>query len=183
MKRETTEFEAIYRQFRMPLLRFIRYKISDAHAAEDLLQEVFIKASHSLESLKDEKKIQSWLFRIASNTIIDYYRKHRIPLSDETDVAQDVESETVLQELSCCIGPFLEALPSAQHAAMQAIYLHEQTEAEYASQNELNLSTVKSQVRRAKASMKLFFEACCSFERNKDNEVVDFRERDCKRCK
>jgi len=178
MKRETTGFEAIYQQFRMPLLRFIRYKVRDAHIAEDLLQEVFIKASQSLESLKDEKKIQSWLFSIASNTIIDYYRKHQIPLSDETDVAQDVENRTVLEELSCCIEPFLDALPSAQQEAIKAIYLHEQSQAEYASQNDLNLSTVKSQVKRAKASMKTFFEACCSFERNKDNEVVDFREHD-----
>lgn len=180
MKRETTGFEAIYQQFRMPLLRFIRYKVGDAHVAEDLLQDVFIKASQSLERLKDEKKIRSWLFSIASNTIIDHYRKHQIPLSDETDIAQDVENRTVLQELSCCIEPFLDALPSGQHEAIKAIYLHEQTQAEYASQNDLNLSTVKSQVRRAKASMKAFFEACCSFERNRHNEVVDFRECDCK---
>jgi len=183
MNQKINDFKAIYQQFRMPLLRFIRYKVSDAHTAEDLLQDVFIKASQSLASLKDEKKIQSWLFSIASNTIIDHYRKHQIPLSDETDIAQDVENRTVLQELSCCIETFLEALPSAQQAAIKAIYLHEQTQAQYASQNDLNLSTVKSQVKRAKASMKEFFEACCSFERNKDNEVVDFREHDCKRCK
>lgn len=176
-KPETADFEAIYREFRTPLLRFVRSKVKDEHLAEDLLQDIFVKASRSLESLKDANKIQSWLFSIASNCITDHYRKRQLPLTDEADAVQESENEPVLRELACCIEPFLEALPMQQKEAMKGIYMEELTQQEYASLNKLNLSTVKSQVKRGKSAMRKFFESCCDFERNQHNEVVDFKGR------
>ena len=176
------KIEELYQQFRKPLLRFIRYKVTDEYLAEDLLQEVFLKASQSLESLKDEKKIQSWLFSIASNRIVDYYRKKKVYLSDTVDLVEEVEETATLNELASCVKPFLNSLPLSQQKAMKAIYLDELTQVEYAKKQELNLSTVKSQVKRGKAGMKEFFETCCSFERNQHNEIVDFDGKDCKIC-
>lgn len=48
--------------------------VSDHHAAEDLSQEVFIRAYQSLRNFRGEAKLSSWLHRIAINTWIDQSR-------------------------------------------------------------------------------------------------------------
>ncbi|NQY20509.1 MAG: RNA polymerase sigma factor SigZ, partial [Campylobacteraceae bacterium] len=84
----------LYLQFRKPLLYFIRNKMRDKNIAEDLLQEVFIKASNNIHSLKDEQKVQSWLYKISINIIIDYVRKNTIPniSFEEMNFKEEMES-------------------------------------------------------------------------------------------
>jgi RNA polymerase sigma-70 factor (ECF subfamily) len=72
------KIEEIYNKFSKPLLYFILKHVSNKSLAEDLLHEVFIKAYKNIESLEDKSNIQAWLYKIASNTIIDYYRKNEM---------------------------------------------------------------------------------------------------------
>ncbi len=61
-------FERIY--------RFIYYRTSHQQTAEDLAEEVFIKAFRALPSLKGgPTKLSGWIFQVARNTVIDHYRK------------------------------------------------------------------------------------------------------------
>lgn len=46
--------------------------------AQDLTQDVYLKAFRNLDSLKDNKYARDWLFRIARNTALDHGRKHRV---------------------------------------------------------------------------------------------------------
>lgn len=48
--------------------------VSDNHDAEDLSQEVFVKAYHALSSFKGESKISTWLYRLSVNTALEYLR-------------------------------------------------------------------------------------------------------------
>ncbi|MDD3597640.1 sigma-70 family RNA polymerase sigma factor [Sulfuricurvum sp.] len=170
---------SLYETFRQPLLRFVRYKTNDEHIAEDIVQEVFIKAFRSIDTLKEGQKLQSWLYAIASNTISDYFRKHHIDVTDETDVSHDeVLYESIMRELGCCLSTFMETLSPIQHDVLQAVYFDELTLNEYAEKNALNLSTVKSHSKRAKTALKSLFEECCRFENNSRNEMVDFHKND-----
>lgn len=172
------KIELLYEKFRKPLLRFIRHKVTDAHLAEDLLHEVFIKASRSLESLSDGTKIQSWLFTIASNTVKDHFRKHKIALTDEPDISGgEPLADSVMNELECCLNAFISKLPKAQSDSLKSIYFEEASLREYAETNNINLSTVKSHVKRGKEALKTLLEGCCSFEHNVRGELVDFRRR------
>lgn len=167
---------SFYETFRQPLLRYVRYKTNDTHAAEDIVQEVFIKAFQSIDTLKETQKFQSWLYAIASNTITDYFRKHHIDVTDETDVADDPLYQSIMNELDCCLSGFMETLSPIQHDVLRAVYFDELTLNEYAEKNGLNLSTVKSHSKRAKAALKSLLEECCRFENNSRNEMVDFHE-------
>ncbi|MGK0467707.1 sigma-70 family RNA polymerase sigma factor [Clostridium sp.] len=69
---------ALWEEFSIPLRKFISKRISNQQNAEDILQEVFLKINSNIEALKDKQKLQSWIYSIARNTIIDFYRKNSI---------------------------------------------------------------------------------------------------------
>lgn len=57
------------------LYRWAKFKISDAHLAEDLVQEVFLVAADNIEKFKNESSPKTWLFKILNNKLVDQYRK------------------------------------------------------------------------------------------------------------
>src|SRR5205807_9652117 len=62
--------------------------------AQDLTQEAFIKALQRQDQLKDEQKAAHWLSRIATNTAIDFLRRHGRMVQCEIDVAPESPSES-----------------------------------------------------------------------------------------
>jgi RNA polymerase sigma-70 factor (ECF subfamily) len=181
------EIEILYENFRKPLFRFISYKVSDTHSAEEILNDVFFKAASSIESLKEKTKVQSWLFKIASNLIIDYYRRRKeiyIELEDYISIEEESNEDTIYDELNCCVEEFINKLPNQYSNSLKGVYLDELTQKEYAEQNNLKLSTVKSQVKRGKESMKSFFEKCCAFEKDRLDNIVQIHQSNssCKNC-
>lgn len=85
-------FGHIYDLFADQLFRYISIRIQNRDHAEDILQEVFIKAWKNLHTLKNEKlQFRAWMFTIASNATNDYFRRaYRTPetveLTDEHDI-------------------------------------------------------------------------------------------------
>jgi RNA polymerase sigma-70 factor (ECF subfamily) len=186
-KEKEIEIENLYENFRKPLLKYISYKVSDMHSAEEILNDVFFKAANSIETLKEKTKVQSWLYKIASNQIIDYYRRKKentIDIMDNILYADEDNDETIFDELNCCVKDFLHKLPKQYSDSLKGIYLEELTQKEYAEKNKLKLSTVKSQVKRGKESMKQFFEQCCTFEKDRLNNITETipKALSCKNC-
>jgi RNA polymerase sigma-70 factor (ECF subfamily) len=68
--------EDIWHEYHSRLASFIRTKVSE-DMLDDILQVVFIKVHTRLDSLKDDTKIESWLYQITRNTIIDHYRSRQ----------------------------------------------------------------------------------------------------------
>lgn len=69
-------FEKIYEHFLPEIFRFITLQVSTRHAVEDLTSEVFIKVYRFLDKARvNSATIRPWIYRIARNTLIDYYRK------------------------------------------------------------------------------------------------------------
>src|SRR4030081_1079881 len=58
------------------IFRQIYRLVGNIHDAQDLTQEAFIKALQRQEQLKDEEKAAHWLSRIATNTALDFLRRH-----------------------------------------------------------------------------------------------------------
>ncbi len=168
------QFEEIYIEFRKPLFRYISYKVSDKQVAEELLNDLFFKASKSLDTLKEKENLQAWLYKIASNLIIDYYRKTKVKSVeiDEEIHLEEEKEDSIYSELNCCVNDLFNILPKAQAESLKAVYYNEFTQNEYATKNDLNLSTVKSNIKRGKESIKNFFEQCCDFERDNKDQII-----------
>jgi len=70
-------FGELYDQYARRIFIFILAKVQDRPQAEDILQEVFLKAWRGLDGLRFQQlNFSAWLYRIASNTINDHFRRH-----------------------------------------------------------------------------------------------------------
>jgi RNA polymerase sigma-70 factor, ECF subfamily len=81
---DTEAFGVLYTHYLTPIYRFIFFRVEDEPVAEDLTEEVFIKAWEALPRYSiGEYPFVTWLYRIARNTIVDYHRKTKhAPLSE-----------------------------------------------------------------------------------------------------
>jgi RNA polymerase sigma-70 factor (ECF subfamily) len=68
-------FRELVVRFERPVYGLILRMVRDAATAEDLAQEVFIKAYRHLDSYDPARKFASWLFKVAHNTTIDHLRR------------------------------------------------------------------------------------------------------------
>jgi RNA polymerase sigma-70 factor (ECF subfamily) len=72
-------FEMIVRKYQQPLLNYIGRMVGDRELALDFTQEAFIKAYASLRSFEPQYRFKTWLYTIASNLVIDHWRKKKLP--------------------------------------------------------------------------------------------------------
>ena len=79
------------------LLDFIRYRISNPADAEDLLQDVFLQFSRTLENPEPIEKVSSWLYTAARNRIIDFYRKKKAAPFSSFAQSSDSDEDTLLE--------------------------------------------------------------------------------------
>lgn len=94
-------FSALYDEFVDRIYKFVRFKIQDQAFVEDILQEVFLKAWQGSKSLDvSDLNFSAWLYRIASNTVNDHYRKvYRRPQTVELEDAMNFASTDDSQKL------------------------------------------------------------------------------------
>lgn len=87
-----------YNQFRDKIFTFIYYRVAlDREIAEDLTSEVFIKALKSFESFDPEQSFQAWIYKIAKNHIINFYRKKK-ELSLESVATKTVDYSAAIND-------------------------------------------------------------------------------------
>ncbi|MGE5604319.1 MAG: sigma factor, partial [Bacteroidota bacterium] len=66
--------EELWASYSSKLETYIKKHIQDKYDAEDILQEVAIRIQQNVSRLKDIINVKGWLYRIAHNLIVDYYR-------------------------------------------------------------------------------------------------------------
>ena len=71
-------FRVLVERYQRPVLSLIGRMVGDLALAEDLAQEVFLKAYRKLDTFDVERKLSSWLFKIAHNATIDHLRRARL---------------------------------------------------------------------------------------------------------
>ena len=87
------EFGRLYEIYLPKIYQYACYRVADKEAAEDLTSDIFNKALDGFKRFDSEKaSFSTWIFSIARNTIIDYYRKH----AKELKVIRDNELENSL---------------------------------------------------------------------------------------
>ena len=107
----TPEIEHVWRQYHEKLRAFIRGRVG-AEDADDILHELFLMMRAKLPQLENPDRLQSWLFRIASNAIIDHYRSKR-PTEELPEWVAEPEAdpaERAKTELSACLRPMIDEL-------------------------------------------------------------------------
>ena len=177
--------ENIWHEYQSRLAAFIRSRVAE-DAVDDLLQDVFMKIHLRIDSLKDDTKLESWLYQITRNAITDFYRSKRTleELPKWIEQPQSEEEENIRYELSVCLEPMVKELPDKYRSAIQLSEMENRTQQEVAELEGISLSGAKSRVQRGRALLKTMLNDCCQFELNHKNQVVSYekKESDCKFC-
>jgi len=71
-------FEMIVRRYQQPIVNYVGRMVRERELALDISQDVFLKAYAGLASYRPQFKFSTWLFKVASNYMIDYWRKKKI---------------------------------------------------------------------------------------------------------
>ena len=85
----TDRFVRLYQELFPPVHGYVRYRVRDVHAAEDLTAQVFERALVRLGSIRDPGCVRAWVFTIARNVVADYRRGQRAGL--DLDSADELE--------------------------------------------------------------------------------------------
>jgi len=85
-QRDEEAFAQLYEEHFDRIYRYVTLKIGDQAEAEDITQQVFLKALQSISSFRWKGiPFSAWLFRIAHNQVIDYFRKKRKRVTEPLD--------------------------------------------------------------------------------------------------
>jgi RNA polymerase sigma-70 factor (ECF subfamily) len=160
--------EHVWEAFHTPLQQFIRRRVSDEATAEDVLQEVFLKIHQHMETLRDVKKLESWIYQITRNAIVDSYREPRPAATLESPEVLELPSELpdddVVSELLPCVRAMVRNLPELDRQALVLTEYQGLTQKELAERLGLSFSGAKSRVQRAREKLKQQLLECCHFE-------------------
>lgn len=145
--------EHVWEAFHTPLQQFIRRRVSDEATAEDVLQDVFLKIHQHVETLKDVKKLESWMYQITRNAIIDSYRSSRptttLDAVEVLDLPEELPDDDVVSELLPCVRAMVRNLPELDRQALVLTEYQGLTQKELAERLGLSFSGAKSRVQRA----------------------------------
>ena len=169
----TPTVESLWANFASQLRGFIRSRVRDHAAAEDILQEAFLKIHRHLPTLRSDQKVEAWIWRIVRNAITDHFRRDRPndQLSDEVQVA--VEPTADLPDLACCLRRFVDQLTPAHREALLLTEWDGMSQLALAKRLGLSASGAKSRVQRARAELKELLDACCRFEVDHRGNIIE----------
>ncbi|PMJ88293.1 RNA polymerase sigma factor SigZ [Vibrio sp. 10N.261.55.A7] len=176
--------DTIWSEYRNSLKGFLHKNVANHDDVDDLLQEVLIKTYNKLDTIKDKSKLKSWLFQIANNTIIDFYRKSKPHSELQDETVWQSEPEAVMEELSDCVVPFIQGLPEEHAALLTAIEIEGIPQKEYAENNGIKYSTLKSRVQKSRQLLHGLFSECCEFSVDAQGNVLDYHQKPtpCSKC-
>jgi RNA polymerase sigma-70 factor (ECF subfamily) len=181
--------EGHWHELRARLGGFVGRRIGNPADAEDVVQDVFVRMQHNIESLSSTDRLDAWAFRITRNAIADYYRasEHRAApgktLNELTADSIDGEpSADARAEMAYCIAPMVRQLPQNYKQAIELTELEGMTQTAAAEQLGLSVPGMKSRVQRGRARLRAMLLRCCEIETDRRGRVIGFEQRDGESC-
>lgn len=164
------------------LRKYIARYVDDYHAAEDILQDVYIKASMSFHQLKSKSSVKSWLYRITHTTIMDFYRsqKPHDELSENVTADMLSDEEANLLAIGQCLRPMLQCLQEKYRVPLILSELDGMTQQEVANELNLSLSGAKSRVQRGRQHFKELLINYCNIESGREGIIDYYPKTECK---
>lgn len=177
------QLEAIWSEYKAALKAFLHSKVANHADVDELLQDILVKTHHNLHQVREARSIKSWLFQVANNAIIDFYRaKARNNRHEESLAAENlwyVEPEQdVKSELTHCIAPFVQHLSEADAELLNRFDLRGESQKLYAEQVGVAYSTLKSRVHKARTELRGLFDQCCQMQLDAQGNLMDYHQKD-----
>jgi RNA polymerase sigma-70 factor (ECF subfamily) len=166
---EDAEVEALVREYRPQIFRFLLSSLRDRDEAESLTQECFLRAWRHWGSFRGESSPRTWLMQIAVNLLRDNWRNRRLQFwrrarTSSVDLdeacewlpshASSPEQRTSARQQIRLVWAAVEQLSDRQRTVFLLRYVEELNLKEIAAVTGLNEGTIKSHLSRALASIR-----------------------------
>jgi RNA polymerase sigma-70 factor, ECF subfamily len=179
----THDLGETYAQLRLQLGSYLRKQVRDPVVAQDLLQQLFLKAHESLQIGRPIGNLVGWLYAAARTTVIDYHRSNKVRTVEYDDNVERNESEDnqLQQQLATCLRPFADQLPAIYRDALIATDFQGATMRDTALKQGVSISAVKSRASRARVLLKARLLECCRVELS-NGSISDVHRRSTSTC-
>jgi len=162
---DATAFETLYSRHKGPLFRFVLRSVKAHAQAEELFQEIWMRAIEARVRYRPEAKFTTWLYTIAHNRMVDHWRAKGlslVSLDDEEHAAAEPVAPPSAEphanlEASRAAARLSEAIAALPLAQREAFLLHMEgdlTAAEIAAATGTHEEAAKSRLRYATAKLK-----------------------------
>ncbi len=162
-------FESLYESYHGRVYRVILRLVQNPSDAEDLTQETFLKVQRNLPHVKRPESVPSWLYRIATNTALDFLRKSasrrpkgtvQLPMENAEAVPSDTRSPSTALDITVsasCVRGNADQLPEQYRLVL---VLHDLEGVELEQVAEVMGSSVGATKVRLHRARKRFAEIC-----------------------
>jgi RNA polymerase sigma-70 factor (ECF subfamily) len=185
--------EVLWDAFHQRLRTYVGRRIENPEDVDDIVQDIFVRIHERIGSLEHDERVHAWIYQIARNSIIDYYRaprrrRDRLGGEAELDAVHapdpDADESAAVEELAPCLTPLLEQLTPSYRAALELTELKGLTQREAAAMQEISVSGLKSRVQRGRRQLHDLLRACCEIELDRRGGVINYstREATCACC-
>jgi RNA polymerase sigma-70 factor (ECF subfamily) len=153
-KGDRAAYGIVFQHFAPRVKAFLMKSGSDAALAEELAQDVMVTVWHKSAQFDPARaSLSTWIFTIARNRRIDYFRRARRPEPEDLDwgATEEPDAADMYQaaEETRRLGAALSTLPEPQRALIERAYYGDLSHSEIAAQTGLPLGTIKSRIRLA----------------------------------
>jgi RNA polymerase sigma-70 factor, ECF subfamily len=166
-KGDIASYQKIYEAFSRKILNFIYRMVNSPEEAEDLTQETFVAVYQKLRTLKDNRRFEPWLYRIARNFVYQKYRT-KVPQAVSIDAIDEegrLETELVderknpdeafqTQELENVVSKVIVDLPEKYREVFVLSALQNLSYQEIADVVGRSLPSVKTDIHRARLEVR-----------------------------
>ena len=140
------------------LRAFLRHRVNDSHLADDVLQDVFVKAMRHGQDFCSLDNPRAWLFQVARNTLIDRARSAHpvepLPEGDHEPASPQEEAPAAVDALASCLERTLAELSVDDAGILRACDIEGLTQRAYGEREGLTLSATKSRLLRARQRLR-----------------------------
>ena len=152
---EEREFETFIRNYQNMVFSVSARIVGNLTDAEDITQEVFIKAYKHFPQLRNSNTIGGWLRTVATNLSINHLNRYRARwrfFSEEpVEIATEIERENDRQEM---LELAIRKLPDAQRVSLVLFHFQDMSYEEIAAKLRVTLAKVKSDIHRGRETLK-----------------------------
>jgi RNA polymerase sigma-70 factor (ECF subfamily) len=151
--------------------RYLLHRAAGTAAAEDLLQEVFVKAMRAGGDFCRLDNPRAWLFQVARNALADHFRLQKPSVPVSQDLPQEQFDVPYIDQLTGCMERVLSELSEADREIIAQCDLAGTKLAAYAEAHALSLPAVKSRLQRARLRMRKRMIAECQIRFDEAGQV------------
>jgi RNA polymerase sigma-70 factor (ECF subfamily) len=177
--------ENVWNEFGDGLKSFIFSKVKNDADASDILQDCYLKIHDNIHALNDETRIKAWIYQIARNLIIDYYRNSKRDPKRSRILAESAVSASSGKVMDTAINDMIKMMEELSPELCEALCLTEiegMSQKEYSEKTGLSYSGAKSRVQRARVMLKDLLLRCCHYHFDRYGTVYDIQPKCCCCC-